>query len=101
MNGEYDFEHEVWQSISDEGIHFVAHLLQVDPSNRPYAKKATRHPWFRKQALGTLKKQAKANTFLMGQKKRDDNSAHEETDDDIQRTLREADFKRTALNVSV
>lgn len=84
MNGEYDFDHEVWDSVSAEAIDFVSHVLQVDSSARPDAGKAMRHAWFRKLAFAQLKDSKEES--------KDDNDA-------VERTLREADFKRVALNV--
>lgn len=41
------FDGEGWELISEEGKHFVAHLLDKDASNRMTAQQAMEHDWLR------------------------------------------------------
>lgn len=83
MHGEYDFDFAAWDAISMDAIDFVSQLLQVDPSRRPDAGKAMRHPWLRKNLLlPTVIRQVK-----------------DDDDKGLGKMLREVDFKRVALNV--
>ena len=40
-----DFSDPTWELVSDEAKHFVNWVLEVDPSTRPSADEALKHPW--------------------------------------------------------
>jgi len=47
LSDELDMRGHAWNGISDDAKMFVASLLQRDPSKRPTAKEALRHPWLK------------------------------------------------------
>jgi calcium-dependent protein kinase len=56
LSGQLKFEPpETWALVSDLGMDFVRLLLNPDPSKRPSAKMAQRHPWIQKYASMTSK----------------------------------------------
>ncbi len=47
LTDEVDFKRSHWSGISDDAKDFVKMLLNKDPSKRPTAKEALKHPWLR------------------------------------------------------
>lgn len=45
LRGQYDFDGEVWDSISSGGKEFIRALLEVKPEDRICAPDAKTHPW--------------------------------------------------------
>lgn len=45
--GEVEFEHDLWDDISDDAKSFIKFLLDPDASSRPTAENALCHPWLR------------------------------------------------------
>ena len=45
LSGEYDFDDEVWDDVSDQAKDFIVTLLEYDPKDRPTAEEALQHPW--------------------------------------------------------
>lgn len=43
--GEFDFDDEVWDDVSDQAKDFILTLLEYDPKERPTAEEALKHPW--------------------------------------------------------
>lgn len=48
LTEEPSFTRKYWGGISDEAIDFVRTLLHKDPTSRPTAKQALKHPWVRR-----------------------------------------------------
>jgi len=51
LSGQFDFEDEVWDLVSESGKNFICHLLVLQPKARFTAKQALRHPWCTQAAL--------------------------------------------------
>jgi serine/threonine protein kinase len=51
LSGKYDFEDEVWDSVTSSAKNFIAHLLVQQPTARYSAKQALTHPWITQAAL--------------------------------------------------
>ena len=80
MSGNYDFESNEW---SAKARTFIQHLLIVDSSSWPEAKKAIQHRWLRKQTWdGT----------------RVDTDQSQGNGAQGEKIIREAEFKRVTLN---
>jgi serine/threonine protein kinase len=47
MGGMYSFEHDAWESVSENAKDVVRGLLSVDPAQRLSAAEALAHPWMR------------------------------------------------------
>lgn len=45
LSGEFSFEDEIWDDISDQCKNFIETLLELDPKSRPTAEEALEHPW--------------------------------------------------------
>lgn len=46
QEGNWEFRHDIWTSISDEGKDFIRRQLCYAPEGRMDVKTALRHPWF-------------------------------------------------------
>jgi len=44
-SGQYDYDSEEWEGVSDEAKNFIDSLLQLDPSKRLTAEQSLKHPW--------------------------------------------------------
>jgi len=55
VTGQCSMSGDLWKNISEDAKSFVAGLLQPNPSLRPSARRALRHPWFAGQ--GTCAKE--------------------------------------------
>ncbi|CAM9684064.1 unnamed protein product [Ectocarpus fasciculatus] len=44
-SGNYNFEDEFWQEVSDDAKDLITKLLTVDPARRMTASEACKHPW--------------------------------------------------------
>ena len=85
MKGQYKFDTKVWKNRSQEGKDFISALLQVEPSKRPTAMEAFKHPWLSKEAV--LSDQKPDQDLL--------NSAQA----NLVRYTDSGEFKRLAMNV--
>lgn len=45
LQGEFSFEGEVWERISDQAKDFIRRMLVVEPTERPTAAEALEHEW--------------------------------------------------------
>lgn len=45
--GKYSMEGKMWEHISDEGKAIVKKMLSINYTERPYAKEAIEHQWFK------------------------------------------------------
>jgi calcium-dependent protein kinase len=45
LSGEFEFDDDVWDDVSDQAKDFIASLLEFDPVDRPTAEEALKHPW--------------------------------------------------------
>lgn len=45
LSGEFSFDDEVWEDVSDQAMDFITSLLEIDPIDRLTAEEALRHPW--------------------------------------------------------
>ena len=43
--GSFNFDHKVWDDVSDSAKDFISKLLTYDVKDRPSAEKALQHPW--------------------------------------------------------
>ncbi|KAI7875501.1 Pkinase-domain-containing protein [Lichtheimia hyalospora FSU 10163] len=49
-NAKYEFHERYWQNISQDAKDFIQQLLSLDPSKRPTATEALKHPWLTNDA---------------------------------------------------
>ncbi|HJJ92637.1 MAG TPA: protein kinase [Methanocorpusculum sp.] len=49
-HGQYDFDSERWQSVSEEAKDLIRQMMKVNPEERISAADALKHPWFAKFA---------------------------------------------------
>lgn len=49
MRGSFNFDSSAWESISEEAMLFITHLLVVNPGDRPDAEEALKHEWIQKR----------------------------------------------------
>ena len=62
VSGRFDFQPvEAWDLVSDEGKDFVKSLLTVNPTLRPTAKRALRHPWIQTWAKKDYREDSRLN----------------------------------------
>lgn len=54
-DGFFEFLSPFWDSITENAIDLISHLLQVDPSQRLRAHQIECHPWFSDKILSSLK----------------------------------------------
>ena len=47
LQGSFNFEDSIWNSISENGKDFITKLLTFEQSDRPTAEEALKHPWFK------------------------------------------------------
>lgn len=68
LKGEYDFEDEIWDDVSEEAKDFIRTLLTYEPSERPTAEEALQHRWIVNSRLvyeERLKKRESVNERAM------------------------------------
>ena len=63
--GTFDFEHSVFQNVSDEAKDLIKKLILVDPSKRISAQNALKHPWFKKMGQGNIIDDPELNKSLL------------------------------------
>jgi len=51
LSGEFDFDDEVWEDVSDLCKDFIATLLEYDPKVRPTAEEALKHPFMEQDRI--------------------------------------------------
>jgi calcium-dependent protein kinase len=64
ITGEFDFDDEVWEDVSEQALDFVSSLLEFDPADRYTAEEALKHPWIVQSRLDSterLKRRQSAN----------------------------------------
>jgi calcium-dependent protein kinase len=48
LTGRYDFEHEVWEEVSNDAVNFIKHCFVLDYTKRCTASVMLEHPWLSK-----------------------------------------------------
>jgi calcium-dependent protein kinase len=48
LTGRYDFEHEVWDEVSNDAVNFIKHCFVLDYTKRCTASVMLEHPWLSK-----------------------------------------------------
>jgi len=61
MDGQFEFDQDVWDDVSDEAKDFVTQCLTLEPSERPSAATLLKHPWIASSTARTHKLNARAS----------------------------------------